>query len=241
MNDILLYFVDKFKNNTQDIFKSMKIFKKDIEKEIIKTKELYTLNKIEFIDFYDSNFPISFTKIENPILGFFAKGNIKLLNELNKIYFVSEEENDNYWNDNIEKITKNCTLVTNYFLSEKELVKKFKNKGGKIIYIWKSGLDFIANKKISENELYVSLYPIKQHAKIQHFKQSNYFAAALSDQLIIFSAKKNSKVDHLVSCFLNLGKEISCFPGKNLFNYNNELIKSGARLITYISESISWK
>ncbi len=55
--------------------------------------------------------------------------------------------------------------------------------------------------------------------------------------LILFSSLKDGPINHLITNFLNLGKEIYCFPGDgSKQDGNSELIKQGANLITSIKD-----
>jgi DNA processing protein len=61
--------------------------------------------------------------------------------------------------------------------------------------------------------------------------------ASLSECLVLINSQKDGKILQLVAEFLNLGKEIYCFPGNgDKLDGNSELIKQGANLITNIKE-----
>lgn len=51
--------------------------------------------------------------------------------------------------------------------------------------------------------------------------------------------KNNSKANHLINSFLNIGKDIYCFPGNGIYNENNKLIESGANMILGVSKVIN--
>ncbi|MBT1383239.1 DNA-processing protein DprA, partial [Mycoplasma bovis] len=71
---------------------------------------------------------------------------------------------------------------------------------------------------------------------LRYFKERNVIAAALSNNLIIFSSKRNSGLINLANCFANLGKNVYCYPGLTYDDGNTYLIKSGASLITHLAE-----
>ncbi|WP_036464249.1 LOG family protein [Mycoplasmopsis sturni] len=240
MNKILLYLIHKFQANTFLIYQQMRKTDQLDSKDINYIAEIYKNSKIEFIDIYNSNYPIRLLKEDYPPFGFFAKGNLELLDsKYDKIYLIHEKEDpiiEEYIHNNLPIIAKNSVLVTNQFASEKKIIKEFQKLGGKIVYILKSGLDNVTND-IDSNELYLSLYPLFTHPKRQYFKESNMFAAALCDQVLIFSTIAQTKADHLISCFLAQGIDINCFPGTKLEDYNNTLIQNGANLVTKVDAS----
>ncbi|UUD35918.1 DNA processing protein [Mycoplasmopsis citelli] len=236
MNKLLLYFAHKFKSDTYTIYKNMRTPLKNIDQEIEKIASLYKNHDIKFIDLYDDLFPENLLFYKYPPVGFFAKGNLNLLSHEQKVYLVSEEENDLMLSSNIFKIIRNCVIVTNYFASERPLIDKFKKLGAKIIYVLKNNLAKVNLENISENELYITLTPLFDHPHREYFKNVNLFVAALCQRMIIFSTKTNTKIENLINCFANLNKDVYCFPSQKINGYNNELIKNGVQLVTMISE-----
>ncbi|WBP83804.1 DNA-processing protein DprA [Mycoplasmopsis edwardii] len=243
MNKALFYYAHKNKGNNIKIFDAIK----NIEK--IDTDELNTLltkykeQKVNFVTILDYEYPSSLLFSYKPPFVLFYRGNIDILKKLTKVYLVNEVHNQNTETNiqnNIEQLTKNTTLVTNgYKNTEAEFIKEYRKNNGKIIHIAKGGIDSFNFDNFNEqNELVISQYPIESHPKRDYFKQDNYLASLLADQLIYFSSIENSKTHNLVNYFLNVGKDISCFPGVELNDGNNHLIKLGARMITYIAEAI---
>ncbi|UUM25006.1 hypothetical protein [Mycoplasma sp. 3686d] len=239
MNKLLLYFAHKFKSDTYTIYKNMRSPLKNVDIEIEKISNLYQQYQINFIDMYDDLFPDNLLFYKYPPVGFFTKGNLDLLKHEQKVYLVSEEENDHFMSSNILKIVRNCVIVTNYFNSEKTLIDKLKKLGAKIIYVLKNDLSKIEQDKISQNEMYITLTPLFDHARRSSFKTTNLFIAALCQRLIIFSTQNNTKVENLISCFANLNKDVYCFPSQKINGYNNQLIKNGIQLVTMISECMN--
>ncbi|MFA7699297.1 DNA-processing protein DprA [Mycoplasmopsis synoviae] len=241
MNNILLYLSNKHKGDNYLIYKGLKDKEKLRKSEIDEITNIYLKNDIKFISIFDLNYPSSLFMVHYPPFVLYYKGNINLLNDLTKkrLYLVDEmnsEYSKEILSKNIKTLTENSILVTNSYASEKHLIDEFKNANASIIYIAKEGLNSSKFDDINlENNLIISQYPIDDHPRKINFRQSNVLSAAIANSLVIFSSYKDSKVNNLVSEFLNLGKDINCFPGSlDEKDGNNHLIQSGANLITQI-------
>ncbi|QNM93391.1 DNA processing protein [Mycoplasma sp. Pen4] len=203
----------------------------------------YIDTKVKFVTLLDTHYYQPLFVAQHPPYVIYYWGNYHLLNSQNKIYVINEVENEqtsSWITDNIDVLVQKAVLVTNdYPNSESKLVELFREKGGKIIHIAKTGIDmFEKNNLNAEKELILSIYPNKAHAKRVYFKQSNYLASLIADKFISFSMKENSKALNLINCFLDVGKEVNCFPGIDINDSNNMLIKNGAKLVTMISDFI---
>ncbi|MBN4083430.1 DNA processing protein [Mycoplasma sp. CSL10137] len=240
MNDIILYFAIKYKNDYKLIMNAIKNnekIDKNNEKEYLKILEQ---NGINFLTILDDNYPKNLYYLKEPLICLFYKGNINLLNTSNKIYIINEIWNtttNKYLLNNYKTIINDAVITTcDYAKTERKIVDYFKNNKGRIIHFAQKGLDsynFINFNSL--NELVISIYPPNTHPKIRHFYETNNIASLISDKFLSFSMQKNSKTNNLINCFLNYGKEINCFPGVDIEDGNNQLIKSGAKLVTYIS------
>lgn len=82
-------------------------------------------------------------------------------------------------------------------------------------------------------DLLITEYPEKTHVTKERLKNRNRIVASLGESVLLFSSEKHGKINHLVTYFLNLGKEIYCLPGEgDDEDGNSELIKQGATLVT---------
>jgi DNA processing protein len=108
----------------------------------------------------------------------------------------------------------------------------------KAIYVLANGLDQIHSQiKNKKNSLFLSEYPEGIKLSKQRCKDRNRLTASFAKILILFSSLKDGPINHLITNFLNLGKEIYCFPGDgSKQDGNSELIKQGANLITSIKD-----
>nr|WP_307927113.1 hypothetical protein [Mycoplasmopsis bovis] len=59
-----------------------------------------------------------------------------------------------------------------------------------------------------DKDLCITFIPPELHPKLRYFKERNVIAAALSNNLIIFSSKRNSGLINLANCFANLGERM---------------------------------
>ncbi|QKT05555.1 DNA-processing protein DprA [Mycoplasma sp. OR1901] len=240
MNNIILYFAIKYKNDYKSVMNAIKNTEKidkNIENEYMK---ILKQNNINFITILDDEYPKNLYYLKEPLICLFYKGNINLLNDKNKIYVINEIWNNTtnkYLITNSEAIVNGAIITTcDYAKTERRVINYFRNNNGRIIHFAQKGLDSYDFKNFNfENELVISTYPPNTHPKIKHFYETNNIASLISDKFLSFSMEKNSKTNNLINCFLNYGKEINCFPGVDIEDGNNQLIKSGAKLVTYIS------
>nr|WP_322959011.1 DNA-processing protein DprA [Mycoplasmopsis canis]WQQ12406.1 DNA processing protein [Mycoplasmopsis canis] len=244
MNKTLFYFSNLHKGENYKIYTSIKNTDKVDENKMNELERKYEEIGIKFITMLDNEYPTTLLMNTKPPFVIYYKGNIDNLNHSNKVYLVNEIHNlDTQKNvrENISQLVKNTVLVTNgYKDTEREFIDEYRNLKGKIIHIAKSGIDDFNFKDFDfANEVVISQYPIETHARKYYFKSDNHLASIIADQLIYFSSSEKSKTHNLVNYFLDVGKDISCFPGTSIRDGNNKLIKSGAKLITYISETIA--
>jgi DNA processing protein len=97
-------------------------------------------------------------------------------------------------------------------------------------------LDYFKVKNL-ENNLLISEFPPKTNITKDRIMSRNRIMGCIAEQLVLINSEKNGKLMHLVSAFLNLGKEVYCYPGDGENNDgNSDLIKQGANLITSIKD-----
>ena len=249
MNLVLIYFAIKYKGYFHDIYNAIK------KKEFIQMEELEKIGedlssgKIKAITIIDEDYPEPLKQINQPPFVLFYEGNKELLKE-KLIMLTGDFSNENinkFINESAFELSKNYTLVSNFSkgLDEKIIDNLIKNNQN-LILISSNGLtNPYFGKNINELEfnkdkcLIISEYPANVNLNHKRLIQRNRISIGLSEALIIASSYKESKISNLVSCALEQGKDIFCFPGLQSENDgNNLLIRDGAKMITSIKNKI---
>lgn len=245
MNLVLIYFAIKYKGYFHDIYNAIK------KKEFIQMEELEKIGedlssgKIKAITIIDEDYPEPLKQINQPPFVLFYEGNKELLKE-KLIMLTGDFSNENinkFINESAFELSKNYTLVSNFSkgLDEKIIDNLIKNNQN-LILISSNGLtNPYFGKNINELKfnkdkyLIISEYPENVNLNHKRLIQRNRISIGLSEALIIASSYKESKISNLVSCALEQGKDIFCFPGLQSENDgNNLLIRDGAKMITSI-------
>ena len=249
MNLVLIYFAIKYKGYFHDIYNAIK------KKEFIQMEELEKIGedlssgKIKAITIIDEDYPETLKQINQPPFVLFYEGNKELLKE-KLIMLTGDFSNENinkFINESAFELSKNYTLVSNFSkgLDEKIIDNLIKNNQN-LILISSNGLtNPYFGKNINELKfnkdkyLIISEYPENVNLNHKRLIQRNRISIGLSEALIIASSYKESKISNLVSCALEQGKDIFCFPGLQSENDgNNLLIRDGAKMITSIKNKI---
>ena len=249
MNLVLIYFAIKYKGYFHDIYNAIK------KKEFIQMEELEKIGedlssgKIKAITIIDEDYPEPLKQINQPPFVLFYEGNKELLKE-KLIMLTGDFSNENinkFINESAFALSKNYTLVSNFSkgLDEKIIDNLIKNNQN-LILISSNGLtNPYFGKNINELKfnkdkyLIISEYPENVNLNHKRLIQRNRISIGLSEALIIASSYKESKISNLVSCALEQGKDIFCFPGlQNENDGNNLLIRDGAKMITSIKNKI---
>ena len=249
MNLVLIYFAIKYKGYFHDIYNAIK------KKEFIQMEELEKIGedlssgKIKAITIIDEDYPEPLKQINQPPFVLFYEGNKELLKE-KLIMLTGDFSNENinkFINESAFELSKNYTLVSNFSkgLDEKIIDNLIKNNQN-LILISSNGLtNPYFGKNINELKfnkdkyLIISEYPENVNLNHKRLIQRNRISIGLSEALIIASSYKESKISNLVSCALEQGKDIFCFPGFQSENDgNNLLIRDGAKMITSIKNKI---
>ncbi|MFU2193068.1 DNA-processing protein DprA [Mycoplasma sp. 4079] len=240
MNLILFYLSNLHKGNNYIIYKNLKSIPKIDMNLLTQWVKEYVKKKIKFITILDEEYPLNLNIIKYPPYVLYMYGNTTLLKNKNKVYLVDERNMLDTFNSEkqLENMVNSHVLITNdYKESEKSIVDFYRNHNGSIIHILKEGFnDEILKQTLKPNELYISQYPLNCHPRREYFKQANLLSSLLSKQFISFSLKGDSKAIQLVNYFADIGKDIKCFPSDDFGDLNNQLIKSGATLITSVTE-----
>ena len=243
MNLVLIYFAIKYKGYFHDIYNAIK------KKEFIQMEELEKIGedlssgKIKAITIIDEDYPEPLKQINQPPFVLFYEGNKELLKE-KLIMLTGDFSNENinkFINESAFELSKNYTLVSNFSkgLDEKIIDNLIKNNQN-LILISSNGLtNPYFGKNINELKfnkdkyLIISEYPENVNLNHKRLIQRNRISIGLSEALIIASSYKESKISNLVSCALEQGKDIFCFPGLQSENDgNNLLIRDVANMIS---------
>ena len=249
MNLVLIYFAIKYKGYFHDIYNAIK------KKEFIQMEELEKIGedlssgKIKAITIIDEDYPEPLKQINQPPFVLFYEGNKELLKE-KLIMLTGDFSNENinkFINESAFELSKNYTLVSNFSkgLDEKIIDNLIKNNQNLILISSNCLTNPYFGKNINELKfnkdkyLIISEYPENVNLNHKRLIQRNRISIGLSEALIIASSYKESKISNLVSCALEQGKDIFCFPGLQSENDgNNLLIRDGAKMITSIKNKI---
>ncbi|WP_027120334.1 DNA-processing protein DprA [Mycoplasmopsis lipofaciens] len=243
MNNLLVYLAFKYEGNVFKIYNALKNKEKISDKEIENTINFLNENKINFITVLDKEYPERIKQVKYVPYVLFYKGNIDLLNK-NTICLAGEDANKtvfSYINNSLPKIAKSTVLVTNNFKNLDQLFIDFYRKINRpIIFVLPFGHEFQKDYGNLNNELYISPYPWNTHAKYKRFKERNVLTGLISNKLIIYNCSIDSGILNIANVFNNLNKDVCCYPGTNLDDGNNYLIKMGANLVTHVAEIVNF-
>lgn len=249
MNLVLIYFAIKYKGYFHDIYNAIK------KKEFIQMEELEKIGedlssgKIKAITIIDEDYPEPLKQINQPPFVLFYEGNKELLKE-KLIMLTGDFSNENinkFINESAFELSKSYTLVSNFSKGlDEEIIDNLIKNNQNLILISSNGLiNPYFGKNINELKfnkdkcLIISEYPENVNLNHKRLIQRNRISIGLSEALIIASSYKESKISNLVSCALEQGKDIFCFPGlQNENDGNNLLIRDGAKMITSIKNKI---
>lgn len=238
MNIILIYFAIKYKGDWDKIYKALEEKEKVTLEEIRNLEEKLKSSKWQIITILDMNYPNKLKEAYKPPFVIWYKGDINLLD--NKFICATGNQVDSMTKDRIQKfvseIEKNYLIINPSFKGVDELVMSESQKPNLVILA--NGLnDPYLNHQIKKTDLIMSEYPEDAHVSKDRLRNRNRLIAAFSETLILFTSKKDGPINNLITNFLNLGKEIYCFPGDGSEeDGNSELIKQGANLITSIKD-----
>lgn len=238
MNVILIYFAIKYKGDWDLIYKALDTKEKVSLKDISELEEKIKKEQWGIITLLDLDYPRKLKEAYKPPFVLWFKGNKKLLEE-NFISFTGNQLDDkiNRWIEQFvpEAIKTNALIVSGYKGVEQKVIDASQTKG--VLHIGASGLDEHEFINFKDTDLFITEYPFGTHASQDTYRNRNRLIAALGQYLVLVSSEKNGKINSLISQFLNLGRDIYCFPGDGSeTDGNSELIKQGASLITSIKD-----
>ena len=243
-NDILLYFVYKYKSNLDLVMKALR------EREEIDANEVLDVvkkTKSKFITLLDNEYPEALKKIDRPPVVLFYEGDISLLkyNSNHKLSIVGSRNYSEYGKEATRKIVselENDYLVISGLaygidaISHEEAL----DHGLKTICVLADGLFKIYPSEnmnlykriISSGGLAITEYHDFVEPEKEFFLARNRIVAALCNFLLVSEAYERSGTQRTVGCALNYGKDVWCIPYEaNKGSLCNELIKEGAYLI----------
>lgn len=236
MNIILVYFAIKYKGDWDAIYKALENKEKVSHDDIKALEEKLETEKWKFITIVDGNYPDKLKQAYKPPFCIFVKGDTELFKQKMIVASgdIAKGQTFEYINQSLEAIEKNHFIINPFFKGIDQYV--YKNHKKPSVYVLSCGIDKIPEYlNATEKDLLVTEYPYGTSPKKDYFRNRNRIIASLSENLILYSTEKNSKINHLVNEFLNLGKDIFCFPGSgNEEEGNFDFIKQGARLITRV-------
>ena len=234
MNIVLIYFAIKYKGDWDKIYKALTDREQIKNSEILQLEEKIQKSQYKIITLIDDEYPKKFKDCYKPPFVIWTKGNFSLLK--NKMIALTGDEINNQTKkrieENIEIFEKKFNIVTTSFKGVDEYILKLSKKPK--IFILANGIkNYYINSAFNKNDLMISEYPPETNLKKERFRNRNRLYASLGDYLVLFSSKKDGGINNAITNFLNMGKDIYCFPGNGEVNDgNSELVKQGAFLIT---------
>lgn len=243
-NDILLYFVYKYKSNLDLVMNALR------EKEEVDANEVLNVvknTKSKFITILDNEYPEVLKKIDRPPVLLFYEGDISLLKykSEHKLSIIGSRNYSEYGKEATKKVVseldKDYLIISGLArgvdaISHEEAL----NNGLKTICVLADGLYKVYpsenlnlyKKIISNGGLAITEYHDFVEPQKEFFLARNRIVAALCNFLLVSEAYSRSGTQRTVSCALNYGKDVGCIPYEaNKGSFCNELIKEGAYLI----------
>ncbi|MCK5945734.1 MAG: DNA-protecting protein DprA [Mycoplasmataceae bacterium] len=239
MNIILIYFSIKYKGDWDKIYRALEDKEKVSLADIQKLENEMKESKWNLGTILDQDYPKRLKEAYKPPFVYWYKGDKKLLKK--KFICASGNQTDEVTIERVKKfskeLTKSYNLVTASYKGIDENILQ-ETVGSKRLFILADGIDkAYAKEKPTDNDLVFSEYPPGSHVTKDTLRNRNRLIAAFAESLVLFSSEKDGPINHLVTNFLNLGKEIYAFPGDGGDkDGNSALIKQGANLITEIKD-----
>lgn len=229
MNIILIYFSIKYKGDWNKIYDALENKEKVSLKEIKELESIIKENNWNVKTIIDVDYPKKLKTAYKPPFVIWWKGDINLLE--GQLVAITGDNDDSKSLGRVKEFIKDLGKETalvgqNITTLDKEINKLSSN----LIYVTASGIDEF---QFNNFKLVLSEYPYNTHPSPERYKARNRVLASIADSLVLINSKKDGKINHLVSSFLNLGKDIYAYPGEgDETDGNSELIKQGAQLIT---------
>lgn len=224
--------------------------------------EYIVKNNIEVLYYNGQYYPNQLTFLYDPPIVIYAIGNVKILNDKNKIAVIGARKASSYGINVSQEIGKSLSANNIHTISGLALgidmnahigvlKQNLKNKNtGKGIAVIGNGLDNIypyqnrvlAQKIVENGGCIITEYIVGTKPLKSNFPARNRIISALSDKLVVVEAEdERSGTMITVNFSLDLGKDILVIPGNitsKMSKGTNELIKDGAKIITKIEDII---
>jgi len=229
-------------------YKTFNAFRKsfEIDSYITKLKK----EKVEFIPFGDKLYPKILKQIENPPIGLFCKGNLKLLSHTGlKIGVVGTRKITQYGRDVTEMLVSNLVrndvvIISGLALGVDAMAHQVTlENNGFAIAVLACGVDCclpsenygLYSQILKQNGLIISEYPLSVPPFKGTFLARNRIVAALSDGLLITEAAEGSGSLVTADYALHYGKKVFAVPGpinSQMAQGSLKLLKQGATLVS---------
>lgn len=185
---------------------------------------------ISYTTFYSREYPKELKELSQPPYVLFYKGNVELLTHPYKIFLTCDQLDASV----IEKLTKysdvlanNTVLVSRLSTLEDQIVVKlFKSKGGKVIFVSSSGIQESSDKFLfdcefnSGKDLMVSEHLWENNSSKNSALATLRICAGLAHTLLVLSAKNVQKLLQIIDRFLENNKDVFCLMGKKDTTYS---------------------
>lgn len=220
----------------------------NIEKEL----ELIAKEDIRVLTIEDSRYPIALSKIFDPPMVLYVKGEL-LPKDLAAVAIVGSRRPSIYGKITAEKLgrelgARGLTIVSGMARGIDSAVHKGAlSSGGRTIAVLGSGLGIIypaeneaLAREISRNGAVISEFPMLTAPGRGNFPRRNRIVSGLSLGVVVVEAARRSGALITVDCALEQGKEVFAVPGRidsPISWGTNNLIQQGAKIAT-TSDSI---
>lgn len=208
---------------------------------------------IRILSIYDQDYPLSLKQLHDPPLVLYTKG--ELPKELYRVAIVGSRDCSEYGIRATEEFSYKLALAGIPIISggakgiDSTAHRACLEAGGKTVAVMGCGLDIVYPRenaelfqKIMENGALVSEFPPTMQPRAMNFPQRNRIIVGLSQSVIVTEATIKSGAAITANIAADEGREVYCVPG-NIFDDSsagcNELIRTGASLITSSSEILS--
>ncbi|MBI2674780.1 MAG: DNA-protecting protein DprA [Candidatus Yanofskybacteria bacterium] len=198
----------------------------------------------------EKNYPKLLAQISDPPKQLYCRGNLELLNS-ECIGVVGTRKLTPYGKDSAQYITRGLatagfTIVSGLAMGIDAIAHQTTlDIGGKTIAVLGGGVSdakigpkinlSLAQKILGNNGLIISEYSDEEEIHAANFAARNRIISGLSKGVVIVEADRDSGSLITAKCALDQNRDVFAVPG-NIFSQkstgSNELIKSGAKLIT---------
>ena len=238
MNIILIFFSIKYKGDWDKIYQALENKEKVTLKEITDLEEKIKSEGWDIVTIIDKDYPEPLKQAYKPPFVIWLKGNRDLIK--NRFISLTGNQHDDKSKERINKFlpeaNKTHTIATASYKDVDEYILE-NNKDGHM-YVLANGINEpYINTPAKESDLMITEYPPETSVSKDRLRNRNRILSAFAKSLVLFTSKKDGPINNLITNFLNLGKEVYCFPGDGSpEDGNSELIKQGANLITGIKD-----